>query len=147
MDRRTSDRWTGAILLALAVWYVVETRTFKTGFLSGPVGPRVWPIILGVLLGGLSIYLIVRPDPDPEWPTRGQWWRWGIVVASSLAYGFALVPLGFIVASTLVVVIIGWYFGGKLHYLVPSAALLAVGSAFLFEQLLGLPLPDGLIGF
>lgn len=146
MTRRRSDRITGVLLLSLAVWYVAETRSFTTGFLSGPVGPHVLPILLGSLLGGLSLYLIVKPDPDPNWAEWPQWRRWAIVVASSFAYGYALVPLGFIVASSLEVILVGYFFGGRLRWLIPSAVALAMIAAFLFEKVLGLPLPDGLYG-
>lgn len=146
MTRRKSDRITGILLLALAVWYVVETRTFTTGFLSGPVGPHVLPILLGSLLGVLSLYLVVKPDPDPSWAEWPQWRRWVIVVASSIAYGYALVPLGFIVASSIEVTLIGYFFGGRLRWLIPLAVAVTLLAAFLFESVLGLPLPDGIYG-
>lgn len=146
MTRRRSDRIAGLLLLSLALWYVVETRQFTTGFLSGPVGPHVLPILLGSLLGVLSLYLIFKPDPDPGWAAWPQWRSWAIVVASSFAYGYALVPLGFIVASCIEVTLIGYFFGGRLRWLIPSAVALAVVAALLFENVLGLPLPDGIYG-
>ncbi len=141
-----ADRITGALLLVVAAWYTAEARSFEGGALAGPVGPGAFPLFLGVVLGVLSLYLLLRPDPRPTWPHRSMWLSGGTVVASSLAYAYALVPLGFLVATTLELVVLGSLFRARLRSVVPAALALSLATFWLFDRLLKLPLPEGLVG-
>ena len=61
------DRILGIALLLLAVVYGWEAAMFPEPFGgSEAVGPETFPLILAVVLGLSSIYLLVRPDEDEE---------------------------------------------------------------------------------
>ena len=103
-------------------------------------------LTFGLVLGMLSLYLLLRPDPRPTWPQRSMWLSGGTVVASSLAYAYALVPLGFLVATTLELVVLGSLFQARLRSVVPAALALSLATFWLFDRFLKLPLPEGLVG-
>ncbi len=139
-----SDRLLGLVCLALAVWYTVEARTFDgTGFGSGPVGPKTLPTGLGIIFGALALYLILRPDGEPRWPTRQALWQIGLVIAASYTYGQVMQPVGFIFASAAIIVIIGMLFKARLQLLLPLSIAFPVVLAFIFNNWLELRLPAG----
>jgi putative tricarboxylic transport membrane protein len=143
--RGWSDRVLGVVFLAIAIWYTIEARTFDgTAFGSGPVGPKTLPTGIGVLFGVLSVYLIVKPDlTPPRWATAAAWWQIGLVVLSSYVYGRLIEPIGFIAASTAMMMIVGLLFGAPLRALVPASVIFSVAVAFVFNNWLELRLPVG----
>jgi len=144
---RSSDRILGVICLVIGAWYVVETRNFvETAFGSGPVGPKTLPIIVGIFFSVMALMLIIRPDESPDWPSLGIWWRIVVVMATSFLYGQLLDVGGFIIASTILSVVVGLFFKGPLLKLVPLSLVFSIAVAFVFNNLLGLHLPTGLWG-
>jgi putative tricarboxylic transport membrane protein len=144
-ERGWSDRVLGVVCLGIAIWYTVEARTFDgTAFGSGPVGPKTLPTIIGVLFGALAIYLIVKPDRvRPRWPSVTAWWQLGLVVFCSYVYGRIIEPIGFILASILMMLVIGVLFRAPIRLLVPAAVIFAVVVAYIFNNWLELRLPAG----
>ena len=145
--RLTSDRVLGLLCLALGVWYVLETRNFAvTSFGTGPVGPKTMPTLVGILFAVLALVLILKPDESPSWGSFAVWWRLAAVVATSFVFGQLLEPLGFIVASTILAVVIGLFFKGPIAKLAPLSLVFAIVVAFIFNNWLELRLPTGLWG-
>ena len=141
---RWSDRALGFVCLAIAVWYTTEARTFEgTAFSSGPVGPKTLPTAVGVIFGVLSLFLIVKADPEPLWPSRKAWWQIGLVVVSSYIYGQILDSVGFIVASAAMMIVMGLLFRAPAKLLVPLSVLFPVVLALIFNNWLELRLPAG----
>ncbi len=142
-----SDRVLGVLCLALAVWYVLETRNFQvTQFGSGPVGPKTLPTLVGIIFAAFSLLLIIKPDESPNWASITVGWRLVIIVGVSFLFGQLLEPLGFIVASTVMAILVGAFFKGPMAKLVPLSFGFAVVLAFIFNNWLELRLPDGLWG-
>lgn len=139
-----SDRILGVVCLALGIWYTIEARTFDgTAFASGPVGPKTLPTGIGVLFCALAAWLIFKPDPAPRWPTAKAGWQIALVVVSSYGYGQVLEPVGFIVASIAMTVIMGLLFRAPPQRLIPLAVAFPVVLAFIFNNWLELQLPAG----
>ena len=86
----TSDRIAGGLLSLIALLYLFEARSFETGFIADPIGPKAFPFVLGAVLVGLSIGLAVRPGTEASWPPRSLWWRWVAVTTALLIYAFIL---------------------------------------------------------
>ena len=140
----TSDRMLGVISLALGVWYVAETRNIATvDFITGPVGPRTLPTLVGTLFAGLGLLLIVRPDESPNWGSFAVWSRLAAVVATSFLFGQLMKPMGFIAASTILAIVVGMLFKGPVFRLAPLSFVFAVVIAFIFNNFLELRLPPG----
>ena len=139
-----SDRILGLVCLLGAIWYTIEARTFEgTGFGAGPVGPKTLPTGVGVLFGVLALVLIVRPDTAPTWPSRSAWWQIAVVLASSYVYGQVIEPVGFILASAAMTIVMGLLFRAPARLLVPLGFAFPAGLAYVFNNWLELQLPAG----
>ena len=142
-----SDRVLGGVCLIGAIWYTATARTYEgTGFGSGPVGPKTLPTGIGILFGALALYIMFRPDPSPTWPGRKTAGPIILVVAASYAYGQIIEPVGFILSSAAMIIVIGLLFRAPLAKLLPLSVAFPVVLAFVFNNWLGLQLPDGLWG-
>ncbi|MCH7584958.1 MAG: tripartite tricarboxylate transporter TctB family protein [Acidobacteria bacterium] len=143
-NRFASDRALGILCLALGIWYVLETRNFVlTAFTTGPIGPKTLPILLGIAFVGLALILIFKPDESPDWGTFAVWSRLAAVVTTSFLYGQVLQLMGFIVASTVLSIVIGLFFRGPIRKLVPLSLGFTIAVAFVFNNWLELRLPPG----
>lgn len=139
-----SDRVLGLVCLSLGLWYTIEARTFDgTGFGSGPVGPKTLPTGIGILFMALATSLLIRPDSSPRWPTATATWQIGLVIASSYIYGQVIEPLGFIVASVAMTIVMGLLFRAPPTKLLPLSVIFPVLLAFVFNNWLELRLPAG----
>ena len=141
-----SDRLTGLLLLLLALAYGVTAGGYEA-MIGDPLGPAVFPIVLAIPLGLFAIYLIARPDREPAWPRGPALRKQVLALVAFVAYAYLLEPLGFVVSTFLAVVVLGWLLGARL----PEAGAAGVGIAVvlfvLFDTLLGLPLPPGVLEF
>jgi putative tricarboxylic transport membrane protein len=142
-----SDRLLGALALLLAIAFIVGALEIQTGLMLDPLGPKTFPVIIGVLLAVSSIYLIVKPDPRPDWPAAGRLLEIGFAIVVMIAYALLLDRLGFVVATAIAVFVLSWRLGSK-----PAPAVLTgIGVSVLiyvvFHLILGLSLARGPLGF
>jgi putative tricarboxylic transport membrane protein len=140
-----SDRLTGLLLLALAVAYGVTASGYQA-MIGDPLGPAVFPIVLAIPLGLLSLYLVVRPGPEADWPRGRALLKQVLALVAFVAYAYLLEPLGFLVSTFLAVVALGCLLGARLRQAAVAGAGIAVVLFVLFDSLLGLPLPAGVLG-
>ncbi len=138
-----SDRLAGAIILIFAVWYGLEAFRLKPGFGFSALGPKDFPLLLAVVLVITASAIFLRPDPEPEWPALRPWADIGLLLVSFVGYAYMLVPVGFVIATTLETGFVSQRFGAKplqalLVGLISSFALYA-----LFVYALKIPLPIG----
>jgi putative tricarboxylic transport membrane protein len=142
-----SDRLHGGLAILLAIALIVGAWQIQTGMMLDPLGPRSFPIIIGVVLAIGGLYPLLRPDPEPDWPAAGRALEIALAVVVMILYALLLEPLGFIVASTLAVFELCWRLGGGLG----TSVLAGIGVALLiytvFHLILGLSLPRGLLAF
>jgi putative tricarboxylic transport membrane protein len=140
-----SDRLTGLALLALAVAYGVTASGYRA-MIGDPLGPAVFPVALAIALGLLSLYLIARPDPEPDWPRGRALRKQALALVAFVAYAYLLEPLGFVVSTFFAVVVLGWLLGARIWQAGAAGAAIAVVLFVAFDTLLGLPLPAGVLG-
>lgn len=141
-----SDRLTGLVLLAVAVIYGVTAGGYEAT-IGDPLGPAVFPLVLAFPLGVLSVYLLFRPDPEPGWARGRALLRQGVALAVFVAYALVLEPLGFIVTTVLAVTALGWLLGARPWQAAAVGLAIALVLFVLFDVLLTLPLPAGVLGF
>ena len=140
-----SDRLAGLVLLGLAVWYGVAASGFEA-MIGDPLGPAVFPMALAIPLALLSLYMVVRPDPEPDWARGRALLRQGLALAAFVAYAYLLEPLGFVVATALGTAVMGLLLGARPWQAGATGVAAAVVLFVLFNNLLGLPLPAGVLG-
>lgn len=144
-----SDRIFGLVIVLGALAIFAGALQVRTSFLSDPLGPKAFPILISgfMVLAGLSIAL--RPDSEPDWPQKPALMRMLAALAILVGYAYALPPFGFLVPTALA--------ASGISYLIRpnpgTAALTGAGlSAVLFvifKYGLGLglaPLPRALMG-
>ena len=96
-----SDRILGLVALFVALAYIASATQIQTSFLSDPVGPKSFPILVGVVAAICSLVLILKPDPDPDWPVLRTFGALLVAVVVLVAYAYALKPLGFLLPTAL----------------------------------------------
>jgi len=145
---RYNDRTFGILMIVLAVAYGWGATQLPEPFGgSEAVGPETFPLLLAVVLGLSSLYMILRPDPDNAWP----WSRTGIelvvAVLVLVLYAALLQPLGFILSTTLAVGTLCWRMGSTPVRAYLTGAASGVVVFLLFNFALDLALPLGLLAF
>ncbi len=139
-----TDRVAGSLLVALGAATGAESLTFTVAFPTDPVGPRALPLLCAIVLvvGGLA--LIARPGLVPAWPSRDRLIRAATGGSIFALYGVLLDPLGFAITTSLGVTALGILFRGSFAKAVVSGILVTAALWFLFQYMLGIPLPVGL---
>lgn len=140
-----TDRIVGGLFLLLAIGYALEASRMQVGFLSDPLGPRPFPYIIAALVGLSALWLLFKPDPEPAWPPRRFWPVLGLVLLSLAAYAYLVVPLGFILTTTLEMTLLSMLFGARWWQGLGGALAFTLAVYFLFTEGLGVPLPVGRI--
>lgn len=135
-----SDRIAGLIFLALSIWYGLTAGNYEASF-GDPLGPAAFPQMLAVPAALFSLYMIFRPDPDPEWVVGTPAVRQFATLAVLIAYAFLLEDLGFVLATALGVALLGRLLGSGWGKSTVSGVVMSVSLFVVFDSLLGLPLP------
>jgi putative tricarboxylic transport membrane protein len=144
-----SDRVFGALALILALAYGLHARTFKSGLqvAMDPLGASTFPYLLAVVLGIAGVYLLVRPDPSPHWPDRRHLLEMAGIIVLLCLYALTLEEAGFMLATFVAVAILGWRLGARPGQALLNGIAVSIVLYGLFDKVLGLPLPPGLLGF
>lgn len=142
-----SDRVFGGIGLALAIFYIWQATLIEESFISDEVGPKTFPIVIGVILGLSSIYFVLKPDPSPHWPAMGRLTEILFAVLVMIAYALALPEVGFLIATAVAATYLTWRLGTKPLQSVLVGVLTSVGIYVIFRLILGLSLARGPFGF
>jgi hypothetical protein len=140
--RTGKDFWSGVMFLSFAVVGLYASRNYAMGS-SGEMGPRYFPLLLGVLLGGIGLLLIIRTLINGDEPVEGLGLRALVfVVIGVVLFGLCIQPLGLVisVAVTSVIVTFAGRDSKSLEVVLLTAALIGL-SAGIFHFALQLPLP------
>jgi putative tricarboxylic transport membrane protein len=145
------------VLVAVGALLIYDAVTLDAGFAKvDPVGPKLFPIAIGIILIVLAVILAVAiprgsvgeadagEDVDPNMP--GDWRTVGLLVGLFVAVILLVDPLGWAITGTLLFAGAATILGSH-HYIrnVVIGAVLAVGSFYAFYSGLGIPLPAGIL--
>ena len=142
-----SDRLLGGIMLALALAFIAGAMQIKAAIVFDALGPKSFPIIIGVLLAIASLYPLFRPDPEPDWPPPARAFELVAALGVMVAYALLLEPLGFVVATALAAAVLSWRLGASLMVAAVAGVGIAIGIYVVFHLVLGLSLARGPLGF
>lgn len=134
------DRFFGVFMLIVALGYILSARGIQTSFMSDPVGPRVFPYLVATVVIICSLVMILRPDPDEDWPAGPMLLQLGVALVALVGYSQAIAPLGFLIPTAVVAGILSWQIGGNPARSALTGLGLAVGLFVLFRVILGLGL-------
>ncbi|GGW28208.1 tripartite tricarboxylate transporter TctB family protein [Halomonas sp. NyZ770] len=160
MTRLNTNQWLALVLALLAAAYLAMAWQIPTFPLPRPVDSDLFPKVLGItllLLAGLLFFEKPVPlagaDEIDEEATNGPllftpWARVVITAVAIAAYAFLLVPLGFVLASTLLCTGLTAYYGYRRHGINLAASLGVVLALYLtMTRVMDVYLPTGLLPF
>lgn len=145
------------VLVAVGAFLIYDALTLTGGFAEvDPVGPRFFPIAIGVVLILLAVVLAIAiprgsvgeadagEDVDPNSP--GDWRTVGLLVGLFMAIIVLMKPLGWTIASALLFAGAATILGNR-HWIrnLLIGAVLGVASFYAFYSGLGIPLPAGIL--
>jgi len=127
-------------MMVLALGYFLSAASIETSFMSDPVGPRVFPYIVASVVMVCSLFLVLKPDPEVEWPGPVMALKMLLALVVLVVYAQSIRPLGFILPTIVA--------SGVLSYLISPRAVpaalaglgLGIGLFTLFKLVLGLGL-------
>jgi hypothetical protein len=145
----TLDRISGGFLLLLGLFVAWERRVLPLGTHSHP-GPGYFPLVLSILLVILGSILVIRGGLAPAF--RFQKWTEGRHAVAILGCClFATFVMEFIGYRITIIIILGFLFGVVERLKIWQASgltiALALGSFWVFDSFLRVPLPRGTWGF
>ena len=143
---RNFDRYAGILFLAVAAFFILESKSISTSSYGSTVGPNIFPLGLGILLGIMSIRLIYetfRYQYEVKEKVKLEYMRFGILLAASVIYCLFLDEIGYAVC-TFLFLLIGFQTmkKGKLLSSILISATFSVGVFYIFNELLNVPLPS-----
>jgi putative tricarboxylic transport membrane protein len=146
-----------AVMVAAGAFLIFDALTLEAGFAKvDPVGPKFFPIVIGIVLIALAVILAVAiprgskgeaelgEDIDPNTPA--DWRTVGMLVGLFIAVIVLVNPLGWAITGTLLFAGAATILGNR-HYIrnLVIGAVLAVASFYAFYSGLGIPLPAGIL--
>jgi len=144
-----SDRIFGLVVLGVALAYIASALQIQASFLSDPVGPKVFPLVIGGVAVLASLVLLLRPDENPEWPHGATWLHLVIALVVLVAYAYALRPLGFLLPTAVAAGVISYQISPQTRTAALAGVGLSAGLFVIFKYALGLglvALPRALMG-
>jgi putative tricarboxylic transport membrane protein len=142
-----SDRILGGVGLALALFFIWQATIIQESPFSDIVGPKVFPIIVAVVLGLSSIFFIVKPEPSPTWPVSARLFEIVMAIAVMVVYAEMLPVVGFLIATAVASGYLTWRLGTAPLQSVLVGILTSGGIYVVFRLVLGLSLARGPFGF
>jgi putative tricarboxylic transport membrane protein len=141
-----NDRMAGVAGLALAAFLAVFGWGLQAPFAYEPVGPRAFPLGLSLVIALCSGWLIYKGGGDAAPNPPGANLRIALMVGLIAAYAFLFVWLGFVIANAIMVTVVGRLFGGSWLKAAITGVVMSVLFFLLFDKLLDVVLPTGLLG-
>ncbi len=135
-----SNRIFGLVILTVALGYVLSATQIQMSFLSDPVGPRTFPYLIGGVMALCGATVLVRPDPDPEWPGPRTFGALALTIVALVAYAYLLKPLGFLIPTALAAGFLSYQISSRPVQAMITGVALSVGLFLLFRYALGLGL-------
>lgn len=141
----SSDRVLGVLCVAGAGAMAWAAGGYAAAISYEPVGPRAFPLLLAALIAACGAWLIARPSPHAAGVAARRVPPLLACIAAILGYVLLFQPLGFIVATALLAVPVGMAFGGRWRPSLLGGLGLGIGLYLLFDRLLDVVLPAGVL--
>lgn len=149
--------FSAALLIVSALWLRESLKINTLGIEWG--GPRLFPLLISSALLVTSIFTFVsellKTDvryivdlllKSKKVPVR-EIFTTSLLLALTLAYAIIVKKLGFIIATFIVVLYSSLTFKAKVIDALLVSLVLSIGLLFLFKIILGVSLPEGILGW
>ncbi|MBE2895335.1 tripartite tricarboxylate transporter TctB family protein [Pasteurellaceae bacterium HPA106] len=144
---RLADRIFGLCMVLLALSYGYLGLEFEQPFgAHETIGPRTFPTIIAIILALAGLWLVIKPQENSDWAKGKTWFSLLLVISILIIYVILLEPLGFIPTSVLCCGLLSWQMGAKPFPAYLIATCYASALYLLFNVVLELMLPEGILG-
>ncbi|SPH23536.1 hypothetical protein DEA8626_02600 [Defluviimonas aquaemixtae] len=135
-----TDRVFGVVVILAALAYIASAYNLPAGSMFDRLGPKAFPIIVGVGALICAGFMVLRPDEEPDWPPMSTILALAFATIILVGYAYALKPMGFIVPTAIAAGVLSYQITPR-----PVAAALvgvglSVGLFVVFKYALGLSL-------
>lgn len=142
-----SDRILGAVCVVAAAAMAWSAQAYAPAFSYEPVGPRAFPRLLAGLMAISGAWLVFKPTLVSNPFGKGTGKLIGLSVLTVFIYALLFEILGFSLATALMAVPVGMAFGGNWKQSLIGGMGLGLGLYLLFDKLLDVVLPSGVLNF
>lgn len=141
--RVKSEKVGAGIATLLGAGYLFEALTMPDVSVGDPLGPRLFPVLLGTSMVLLGASLILKPQKGEESSPRLSSRSWGLVLLLGL-YGYGIPKAGYPICTFLFLVTASRLLGeGSWLRCLGISAALSTLVFLLFTRVLDIPLPLG----
>ncbi|WP_339253662.1 tripartite tricarboxylate transporter TctB family protein [Sporosarcina sp. FSL W8-0480] len=142
---KTFDRYASIAFLLIGLLFVIESLKISNSAYGSAVGPKAFPLGLGIILILLSLRLLYETFKYKSEAATGeklQYKKFIIILASAALYAFLLEKIGYVI-STFVFLLVAFQTmeRGRIVPSVIIAAVFSFGVYYLFAEFLGGSLP------
>lgn len=144
-----SDRILGVVVVIVALVFITSAYNLPQGNLFDKLGPKAFPIIVAIGMIVSAAGLILRPDPEADWPKMPSLVSIGFATLVLIGYAYSLKPLGFLAPTAIAAAILSYQIMPRPVYAVLTGIGLSAGLFIIFKYALGLglfALPRSLLG-
>lgn len=142
-----SDRVLGAVCVGTAAAMAWASQGHVAAYSYEPLGPRAFPLLLAAGLGLSGLWLVWRPSMGVEAFKGVPWKGTALCAGAVLLYALLFQLLGFALATMLMALPVGMAFGGSWKQSLAGGLVLGVGFHFVFDKLLDVTMPAGVLSF
>jgi putative tricarboxylic transport membrane protein len=131
-------------MAAAMAWFA---QAYAPPFSYEPVGPRAFPRLLAGLMAVAGIWLVIKPSIVGNPFAKGAVKLIAASAVTVFVYALLFQSLGFTLATALMAVPVGMAFGGSWKQSLLGGIGLGLGLFLLFDKLLDVVLPTGVLSF
>lgn len=142
-----SDRIFASICIALAALMAWGATIIEESFIQDPLGPKVFPLVIAVVLAACGVAMFLRPDEDPVWPHRRKQIQLLWTIGAMILYVQFLPVVGFLIATAIGAGFLSWQLGASVKQACWGGFGISVSIYVVFKLVLGLSLARGPFGF
>jgi putative tricarboxylic transport membrane protein len=140
-----SDRILGVVCVIASAGMAWAAQGYAAAISYEPVGPRAFPLLLAALMAIAGAWLVVRPSMHDSGLSLAHLKPIGLAALAVFSYALLFEWLGFTLATALMAVPVGMAFGGNWKQSIAGGVGLGLVLFFLFDKLLDVVLPSGLL--
>lgn len=142
---KTFDRYASIAFLLIGLLFVMESLKISDSAYGSAVGPKIFPLGLGIILILLSLRLFYETFKNKSESAAGeklQYKKFIIILVSAALYAFLLEKMGYVI-STFIFLLIAFQTmeRGRIVPSIMIAAVFSFGVYYLFAEFLGGSLP------
>jgi len=145
---RSERRLGGALVCAFGIAYLAVGMFMPTASLGDPLGPKVFPLLLGGFMALLGLVLVIAPDQAQD-PADGGQVRAHVAIALTgllATYGYSLPFLGYPLGTFLFLGTAARLLGERSWRLtIGLSVAVSLGIYLLFTRVLDVSLPLGVL--